>query len=172
METSAGFVYRGGSLFCEDVSLTDLARDYGTPAYVYSQNAVTSRLQAYREALSGIPHRICYAVKANSNLALLQVLAREGAGFDIVSGGELFRVLAAGADVSKVVFSGVGKTREEIRFALEQGIHSFNCESEPEVDALGLIAAELGVTSSIALRVNPDVDAIHASLHFDRAQGA
>jgi diaminopimelate decarboxylase len=158
METSAGFVYRGGSLFCEDVSLTDLARDYGTPAYVYSQNAVTSRLQAYREALSGIPHRICYAVKANSNLALLQVLAREGAGFDIVSGGELFRVLAAGADVSKVVFSGVGKTREEIRFALEQGIHSFNCESEPEVDALGLIAAELGVTSSIALRVNPDVD--------------
>ncbi|MGA7412733.1 MAG: diaminopimelate decarboxylase [Bryobacteraceae bacterium] len=159
MENSTGFVYRGGSLFCEDVSLADLARDYGTPAYVYSQNAVTSRLRAYREALAGVAHRICYAVKANSNLALLQVLAQEGAGFDIVSGGELFRVLAAGADTSKVVFSGVGKTREEIRFALERGIHSFNCESEPELETLGVTAAELGVTASIALRVNPDVDA-------------
>jgi diaminopimelate decarboxylase len=159
METSAGFVYRDGALFCEDVSLADLARDYGTPAYVYSQNAVTSRLGAYHEALAGIPHRICYAVKANSNLALLQVLAEQGAGFDIVSGGELFRVLAAGADASSVVFSGVGKTPEEIRFALEQGIHSFNCESEPELETLGLAAAELGKTASIALRVNPDVDA-------------
>jgi diaminopimelate decarboxylase len=159
METSTGFVYRGGSLFCEDVSLTDLARDYGTPAYVYSQNAVTSRLCAYREALAGIPHRICYAVKANSNLALLEVLAQEGAGFDIVSGGELFRVLAAGADASKVVFSGVGKTRDEIRFALERGIHSFNCESESELENLGVAASELGATASIALRVNPDVDA-------------
>jgi diaminopimelate decarboxylase len=159
METSTGFVYRGGSLFCEDVSLTDLARDYGTPAYIYSQNAVTSRLRDYREALAGVPHRICYAVKANSNLALLQVLEREGAGFDIVSGGELFRVMEAGADASKVVFSGVGKTRDEIRFALERGIHSFNCESEPELETLGVAAAELGVTASIALRVNPDVDA-------------
>ncbi len=159
METSAGFAYQGGSLFCEDVSLTDLARDYGTPAYVYSQNAVTSRLGAYREALSGVPHRICYAVKANSNLALLQVLEREGAGFDIVSGGELFRVLAVGADLSKVVFSGVGKTREEIRFALSRGIHSFNCESEAELEILGVTAAELGAITSIALRVNPDVDA-------------
>src|SRR5208283_46769 len=150
METSTGFVYQGGSLFCEDVSLTDLARDYGTPAYIYSQNAVTSRLRAYRDALAGVPHRICYAVKANSNLALLQVLQREGAGFDIVSGGELFRVLAAGADASKVVFSGVGKTREEIRFALERGIHSFNCESEPELETLGIAAAGLGTTASIA----------------------
>src|SRR5271169_6676509 len=152
METSLGFSYRGGSLFCEDVSLTNLARDYGTPAYVYSQNAVISRLRAYRDALAGVPHRICYAVKANSNLALLEVLAQEGAGFDIVSGGELFRVLAAGADASRVVFSGVGKTREEIRFALERGIHSFNCESKPELESLGVIAAEQGVTASIALR--------------------
>jgi diaminopimelate decarboxylase len=159
METSTGFVYRSGSLFCEQVSLADVARDHGTPAYVYSQSAVTDRLRAYREALAGVPHRICYAVKANSNLALLQVLAQEGAGFDIVSGGELFRVLAAGADASKVVFSGVGKTREEIRFALEHGIHSFNCESEPELETLGNTAAELGATASIALRVNPDVDA-------------
>ncbi len=159
METSAGFVYRDGSLFCEDVSLAELARDHGTPAYVYSQNAFTSRLRDYHDALAGIPHRICYAVKANSNLALLQVLARQGSGFDIVSGGELFRVLAAGADASSVVFSGVGKTREEIRYALERGIHSFNCESESELETLGSIAAELGKTASIALRVNPDVDA-------------
>jgi len=159
MGTSAGFVYRRGSLFCEDVSLAALADEYGTPAYVYSQNALTSRLRAYRDALAGVPHRICYAVKANSNLALLEVLAQEGAGFDIVSGGELFRVLAAGADASKVVFSGVGKTCEEIRFALERGIHSFNCESKPELESLGVIAAEQGVTASIALRVNPDVDA-------------
>jgi diaminopimelate decarboxylase len=159
METFAGFVYRGGSLFCEEVRLADLARDHGTPAYVYSQNAVTSRLRAYHDALAGIPHRICYAVKANSNLALLQVLAQQGAGFDIVSGGELFRVLAAGADASSVVFSGVGKTREEIRYALERGIHSFNCESESELEALGSTASELGKTASVALRVNPDVDA-------------
>src|SRR5271167_4686689 len=143
MGTSAGFVYRRGSLFCEDVSLAALADEYGTPAYVYSQNALTSRLRAYRDALAGVPHRICYAVKANSNLALLEVLAQEGAGFDIVSGGELFRVLAAGADASKVVFSGVGKTRDEIRFALERGIHSFNCESEPEIETLGAAAADL-----------------------------
>jgi diaminopimelate decarboxylase len=160
METSEGFVYRDGSLFCEDVSLGDLAREYGTPAYVYSQNAVTSRLRAYGDALAGVPHRICYAVKANSNLALLQVLAQEGAGFDIVSGGELFRVLAAGADASKVVFSGVGKACQEIRFALERGIHSFNCESQTELESLGRIAAELRTTASIALRVNPDVDAV------------
>jgi diaminopimelate decarboxylase len=159
METFAGFVYRGGSLFCEEVRLADLARDHGTPAYVYSQNAVTSRLRAYHDALAGIPHRICYAVKANSNLALLQVLAQQGAGFDIVSGGELFRVLAAGADASSVVFSGVGKTREEIRYALERGIHSFNCESESELETLGSTASELGKTASVALRVNPDVDA-------------
>ena len=113
--------------------LRALAAQHGTPAYVYSKNAILERWNEYRQALSGIPNRVCFAVKANSNLAVLATLARAGAGFDIVSGGELQRVLKAGGDPASVVFSGVGKTAHEIRFALEQGIHSFNCESEAEI---------------------------------------
>lgn len=154
------FAYRDGVLACEDVDLISLAAKYGTPAYIYSKRAIVTRFRAYRDALSGISHRVCYAVKANSNLAVLAVLAREGAGFDIVSGGELFRVLAASGDPGSVVFSGVGKTEQEIRFALETGIHSFNCESESELESISSIAASLGRRASIAIRVNPDVDAI------------
>ncbi|HZS54759.1 MAG TPA: diaminopimelate decarboxylase [Bryobacteraceae bacterium] len=157
---ASDFSYEGDSLACERVSLASLADIYGTPAYVYSRHALVSRFHAYKDALSGVPHQVCFAVKANSNLAVLSVLAREGAGFDIVSGGELYRVLAAGGDASHVVFSGVGKTESEIRFALEHGIHSFNCESECEVHAISRLASALGKVASIALRVNPDVDAI------------
>lgn len=154
------FSYRDGTLSCEDVSLDGIAQAHGTPAYVYSRQAIVVRLRAYRNALAGLPHRICYSVKANSNLAVLATLAREGAGFDIVSGGELYRALAAGGDPACVVFSGVGKTEAEIRFALEKKIHSFNCESEGELELLSRCAVALQCTASVALRVNPDVDAI------------
>lgn len=153
------FAYRNGVLACEHVDLATVASTYGTPGYVYSKRAVISRFRAYEDALAGIPHRVCYAVKANSSLAVLSILARAGAGFDIVSGGELYRVLAAGADPASVVFSGVGKTETEIRFALEKGIHSFNCESESELELISKLAVSLGRTASVALRVNPHVDA-------------
>ena len=154
------FFYRGGVLTCEGVDLAAVAAEYGTPSYVYSQKAITSRFAEYQNALSGIPGRVCFAVKANSNLAVLSLLARAGAGFDIVSGGELYRVLAAGADAGSVVFSGVGKTEEEIRFALQTGIHSFNCESEWELEQISKIAVDLGRVATIAVRVNPDVNAV------------
>ncbi|HSU30477.1 MAG TPA: diaminopimelate decarboxylase [Bryobacteraceae bacterium] len=154
------FFYRGNALVCEDTDLSGIARIYGTPTYVYSKQAVVSRFRAYRSALDGLPHRVCYAVKANSNLALLSVLAREGAGFDIVSGGELYRVLNVDAPANTVVFSGVGKTETEIRFALQSGIHSFNCESEEEVGQISRIAVQEKLTASIAVRVNPDVNAV------------
>jgi diaminopimelate decarboxylase len=153
-------VYRNGSLACEDVDLSQLAEAHGTPAYIYSKQAIVSRFHDYEDALTAIPHRVCYAVKANSNLSILRILAREGAGFDIVSGGELYRVLKAGGDPSSIVFSGVGKTETEIRFALEKEIHSFNCESEPEIELISRVAVSLNKTASIAIRVNPDVDAI------------
>ena len=152
--------YRDGTLFCEEADLTRLAASHGTPAYVYSKSGIVGRFSAYRDALDGLPHKICYSVKANSNLGVLNVLAREGAGFDIVSGGELYRVLAAGGDASSVVFSGVGKTSAEIRFALETGIHSFNCESESEINLISQAAVSLRRTASVAIRVNPDVDAV------------
>jgi diaminopimelate decarboxylase len=154
------FSYRQGVLACEGVSLASLADDYGTPAYVYSEAAIQRRFRAYESALSGLSHRICYSVKANSNLAVLAALARLGSGFDIVSGGELYRVLAADGDPTSVVFSGVGKTEAEIRYALETGIRSFNCESEAELELISRCAVALRRTASIALRVNPDVDAI------------
>jgi len=154
------FRYRDGVLFCEDVALPALADAQGTPAYVYSRQAIVSRFRSYEDAVAGLRHRICYSVKANSSLAVLQTLALEGAGFDIVSGGELYRVLAAGGDPGSVVFSGVGKTEAEIRFALEKGIHSFNCESETEIELISQLAVSLGRVASIAIRVNPDVDAI------------
>jgi diaminopimelate decarboxylase len=154
------YSYRGGVLHCEDASLAEVAAAHGTPTYVYSKRAIECAYRSYTTALAGFPHRICYAVKANSNLAVLGVLARLGAGFDIVSGGELYRVLKAGAAADRVVFSGVGKTAAEVQYALEQGIHSFNCESEAELHLISEIASRLGRTASIALRVNPDVDAI------------
>lgn len=153
------FPYRDGVLFCEGVELAALADKAGTPCYVYSAAAILERLEEFRRGLNGVPCRICYAVKANGNLAILRMLAEAGAGFDIVSGGELYRVLQAGGDPSTVVFSGVGKSREEIEYALEHGILAFNCESEAELSLLSSLAVRLGKTASIALRVNPDVDA-------------
>ena len=151
--------YKHGSLFLDGVELADLAAEAGTPCYVYSRDAILERFHAYDGAFAGVEHKVCYAVKANSNLSLLRLLAGAGAGFDIVSGGELFRVLKAGGDPAAIVFSGVGKTREEVEYALEQGIHSFNCESEPELALIDSVAARRGVIAIAALRVNPDVDA-------------
>jgi diaminopimelate decarboxylase len=155
----AMFHYSGNDLYCEDVRLADIARRAGTPAYVYSSRTIIENYHAYDEALCGIPHTICYAVKANSTLAVLALLARQGSGFDIVSGGELHRVLQAGGDPSKVVFSGVGKTADEVEYALAAGIHSFNCESEGELALLDALAARRGVKANFAVRVNPDVAA-------------
>ncbi|MBS1877393.1 MAG: diaminopimelate decarboxylase [Acidobacteria bacterium] len=153
------FEYRDRRLFCEETSLEEIAKMTGTPCYVYSNRTILDRFDAYNLAFGDIPHTVCYAVKANSNLALLNLLANAGAGFDIVSGGELYRVLKAGGDPRKVVFSGVGKTSDEIDFALSHNIFSFNCESEPELELIDSIAGERGVKARVAMRVNPDVDA-------------
>lgn len=153
------FHYQHDRLFVENVPLSDIAQRFGTPCYVYSRKALADGYRQYEQALAGRDHLICYAVKANSNLAILNVFARLGAGFDIVSGGELERVLAAGGDAGKVVFSGVGKTVAEMRAALEAGILCFNVESEAELVRLNEVARDLGRTASISLRVNPDVDA-------------
>lgn len=153
------FQYREGVLYCEEVELAQIASGCGTPCYVYSARAIHERLRAYQSALAGADHRICFAVKANGNLSILRLMAAAGAGFDIVSGGELRRVLEAGGDPARVVFSGVGKSREEIESALESGIHSFNCESEAELALISSLAVRLNTTASVALRVNPDVDA-------------
>jgi diaminopimelate decarboxylase len=152
------FLYRDGVLFAEDVALPDVAAGFGTPCYVYSRATLERHYRAFDDALAGLPHRVCYAVKANSSLGVLQVLARLGAGFDIVSGGELERVLRAGGDASAVVFSGVGKTADEMKRALQLGIACFNVESEPELRRLDGLARELGTRAPVALRVNPDVD--------------
>lgn len=154
------FTYRNNRLFCEDVDLTEIANTYGTPCYVYSRRALEYRWRAFDQALATCDHLVCYAVKANSNLAVLNVLARLGSGFDIVSIGELERVLAAGGDPAKVVFSGVGKTDDEMRHALTVGINCFNVESPAELDALQRVASKLGRLAHVALRVNPDVDAM------------
>ncbi|MFN7998996.1 MAG: diaminopimelate decarboxylase [Bryobacteraceae bacterium] len=151
--------YSQNDLYCEDVPLADIARSTGTPAYVYSSAAILGNFRAYDEAFGDLPHAVCYAVKANSNLAILKMLAGAGAGFDIVSGGELYRVLQAGGNASKVVFSGVGKTADEVDFALECGIRAFNCESEPELALIDALAARRGAQARFAIRVNPDVDA-------------
>ncbi|OEY66454.1 diaminopimelate decarboxylase [Marinobacter sp. X15-166B] len=153
------FNYRDGQLHAEAVSATEIATRFGTPAYVYSRAALEQNYRAYADALANRPHLVCYAVKANSNLAVLDVLARLGAGFDIVSAGELERVIRAGADPAKVVFSGVGKQPWELRRALEAGVRCFNVESDAELDRLNEIAGELGVRAPVSLRVNPDVDA-------------
>ncbi|ELV8717947.1 diaminopimelate decarboxylase [Vibrio vulnificus] len=148
-----------GQLWAEEVSLTSLAELYGTPLYVYSRATLERHWHAFDRSVEGHPHLVCYAVKANSNLGVLNTLARLGSGFDIVSGGELERVLAAGGDPRKVVFSGVGKTEAEMRRALELNIKCFNVESEPELERLNRVAGELGVKAPISLRINPDVDA-------------
>jgi diaminopimelate decarboxylase len=153
------FNYRGESLFAEDLPLSQIAEAVGTPCYVYSRATLERHYRAYEKALADQPSLICFAVKANSNLAVLDVLARLGAGFDIVSGGELQRVLRAGGDPKKTIFSGLGKTEEEIRFALEVGIYCFNVESEAELERISRIATAAGVVAPISLRVNPDVDA-------------
>ncbi len=153
------FDYRDGELFAEGVALSAIAERFGTPTYVYSRAHIEAQFRSYADALNGIEHLVCFAVKANSNLAVLNVLARLGAGFDIVSRGELERVLAAGGDPAKVVFSGVGKSRDDMRRALEVGVHCFNVESDVELERLQQVAAELGVKAPVSLRVNPDVDA-------------
>ena len=153
------FEYRDGVLYGEEVPLTQVADEIGTPCYVYSRATLTRHYRAYTEALGSHPHLICYAVKANSNLAVLNLLARLGAGFDIVSLGELERVLAAGGDPAKVVFSGVAKQEHEMARALEVGIKCFNVESRPELERLSAVAERLGKVAPVSLRVNPDVDA-------------
>ncbi len=150
---------RDGLLHVEDMPLDAIAQQFGTPCYVYSKAALEAAYRAYDEALASHPHLICYAVKANSSLAILNVFAQMGAGFDIVSGGELARVLAAGGEAGKVVFSGVGKKEDEMRSALEAGIHCFNVESESELARLNRVAGEMGCTAPVSLRVNPNVDA-------------
>lgn len=153
------FNYRNGELYAEDVPVALIAERFGTPAYVYSRATLERHYRAYDSALNGRPHLVCYAVKANSNLAVLNVLARLGAGFDIVSAGELERVLRAGGDPARVVFSGVGKQEWEMKRALEVGVRCFNVESDTELDRLNKVAGELGVKAPVSLRVNPDVDA-------------
>ncbi|WP_129931902.1 MULTISPECIES: diaminopimelate decarboxylase [unclassified Pseudomonas] len=153
------FNYRDGELFAEGVALSAIAERYGTPTYVYSRAHIEAQYRSYADALQGTEHLVCFAVKANSNLGVLNVLARLGAGFDIVSGGELERVLAAGGHADRVVFSGVGKTREDMRRALEVGVHCFNVESTDELERLQVVAAEMGKVAPVSLRVNPDVDA-------------
>ncbi|PSW13078.1 diaminopimelate decarboxylase [Photobacterium sanctipauli] len=148
-----------GQLWAEDIQLTELAERFGTPLYVYSRATLERHWHAFDQAVANHPHLICYAVKANSNLGVLNVLARLGSGFDIVSGGELERVVAAGGDPAKVVFSGVGKTAAEMRRALELGIKCFNVESEPELERLNQVAGEMGKVAPVSLRINPDVDA-------------
>jgi len=148
-----------GQLWAEQTSLTQLAEQYGTPLYVYSRATLERHWHAFDKSVANHPHLVCYAVKANSNLGVLNTLARLGSGFDIVSGGELERVIAAGGDPAKVVFSGVGKTEAEMKRALELKIKCFNVESEPELERLNKVAGELGVKAPISLRINPDVDA-------------
>ena len=152
------FTYRNFDLCCEQVSLRSLAADIGTPAYVYSKAALLESYRAYDDAFAEVPHVVCYSIKANANLGVLATLARAGAGADIVSGGELFRALRAGFPPSRIIFSGVGKTRDEMRDALEAEILMFNVESLSELRTLDEVARELGVRAPVALRVNPDVD--------------
>ena len=154
----SAFQYRDGELHAENVPLSAVAAQFGTPCYVYSRAALEGAYREYDEAFAGVGHLVCYALKANPNLAILGLFARLGSGFDIVSGGELARVLAAGGDPRKVVFSGVGKTEREMREALDAGILCFNVESEPELERLSAVAAAAGRRAPVSLRVNPDVD--------------
>jgi diaminopimelate decarboxylase len=152
------FDYRNGEMFAEAMPIKKIAKEVGTPAYVYSLDALRQQFRVFDQAFSSVPHLVCFSVKANSNIALLRAFAKEGGGFDIVSAGELFRALKAGADPKKIVFSGVGKTKEEIEYALESGILMFNVESEHELVALNEIAGGIKQKAPISLRINPDVD--------------
>ncbi len=159
------FRYLGKRLFCEGVAVDALARRFGTPLYVYSQRTLTDHFQKLDRALAPVKHLVCFAVKSNSNLSVLRVLAGLGSGFDIVSGGELQRVIAAGGDPRRCVFAGVGKTEDEIEFALRQNVYSFNAESEPELQRIQRVAARLKKIAPVAVRVNPDVEAhTHAKI--------
>lgn len=161
--------YRQGALYMEDTALAEVAARAGTPAYVYSSAEILRNFRAYHRAFGDAPHAICYSVKANGNLSILRMLAQAGAGFDIVSGGELHRVIQAGGDPAKVVFSGVGKTAAEIDQALGAGIFVFNAESEPELALIDALAHRRGVKARVAVRVNPDVDAAtHAYISTGR----
>jgi diaminopimelate decarboxylase len=153
------FHYVGGKLYCEAVSVESLAKKFGTPLYVYSQRTLTDHFQKLDRAMAGVDHLVCFAVKSNSNQAVLRALAELGSGFDIVSGGELERVIAAGGDPHKCAFAGVGKTTAEIEFALRKGVYTFNAESEPELERINQIACRLGKTAPVAVRVNPNVEA-------------
>ncbi len=153
------FNFKQGTLYAEDVPVSRIAAAYGTPLYIYSRATLLRHIRAFEDALAGRPHQICYAVKANNSLTILNLMAKMGLGFDIVSEGELRKVLAAGGSAGRCVFSGVGKTSAEIAFALKQGIGCLNIESEAELEAVARIAADLGLTARVALRVNPNVDA-------------
>lgn len=159
MKSSASFGYRNARLHCESVELSQIAHQFGTPCYVYSRAALAGAFTEFDAAFAGRDHLVCYAVKANSNLAILNLFAGLGSGFDIVSGGELYRVLKAGGNPGKVVFSGVGKRPEEMRAALNAGIFCFNVESEGELKVLNQVAQDMNETARVSLRVNPDVDA-------------
>ena len=162
------FRYVGNRLFCEGVSVESLTRKFGTPLYVYSQRTLTDHFQKLDRALAPLDHLVCFAMKANSNLSVMRTLANLGSGFDIVSGGELQRVIAAGGDPRRCVFAGVGKTEDEIEFALRRGIYSFNAESEPELQRINRMAARLKKIAPVAVRVNPGVDAVHARENHNR----
>ncbi|SFD64717.1 diaminopimelate decarboxylase [Roseivivax sediminis] len=165
------FLYRDGVLHAEDVSLHEIAAEVGTPAYVYSTATLERHFRLFDEALEGLPHLVCFAMKAASNQAILKVLARLGAGMDVVSGGEYARAVAAGVPGERIVFSGVGKTEEEIRAALTGGVRQFNVESEPELLAISRVASSLGVWAPVTLRVNPDVDAkTHAKIATGKSE--
>ncbi|MEM9049812.1 MAG: diaminopimelate decarboxylase [Pseudomonadota bacterium] len=165
------FRYRDGVLYAEDVPLPDIAAAVGTPAYIYSTATLTRHLGLFHEALKGLPHLVCYAMKANSNLAVVRLLASLGAGMDTVSGGEIARALRAGVPAERIVFSGVGKTEDEIRLAVEANIRQFNVESEPELERISAIASALGRRVPITIRVNPDVDArTHAKIATGKAE--
>ncbi|MEY2427682.1 MAG: diaminopimelate decarboxylase [Verrucomicrobiota bacterium] len=153
------FRYVGNKLYCEGVAVEGLAKKFGTPLYVYSQQTLTNHFKKLDRAMAGVDHLICFAVKSNSNQSILRALAKAGSGFDIVSGGELQRVMAAGGDPRKCAFAGVGKTESEIEFALKQGVYTFNAESEPELERINRIAARIKKVAPIAVRVNPNVEA-------------
>src|SRR3989442_10255572 len=152
------FEYRSGELHGEEVSLERIAGEVGTPVYIYSKQTLRRHVRVFDEAFQSVPHLICYAVKANSNINLLRLFAEWGTGFDIVSGGELFRVLRAGASAEKVIFAGVGKTADEIRYALDTNILFFNVESSAELELIHSIARDAGKKARISIRANPDVD--------------
>jgi diaminopimelate decarboxylase len=165
------FDYKNGVLHAEDVDLREIAREVGTPFYVYSTATFLRHVEVLKEALGGLPHMICYAMKANSNQAILKLLGDAGCGMDVVSGGEYARAIAAGVPGERVVFSGVGKTRDEIAMAIKGGIRQINLESEPEMDVVSAVASDLGVIVPVTLRVNPDVDAkTHAKIATGKAE--